>query len=113
MIRSGRPGRRVAAIAATLHSWTGPSPAADQLRDLLDDAGARSVSTWANDAGFRYDWHSHGYHKVLFCVSGSIVFHTRDGDLALGPGDRLDVEPGTDHAATVGPDGVRCIEGSR
>ncbi len=49
----------------------------------------------------RYDWNSHGYMKVL-CVTGSIVFHTRAGDFALEPGDRLEVDPGTEHAATVG-----------
>jgi quercetin dioxygenase-like cupin family protein len=50
---------------------------------------------------------------VLYCVSGSIVFHTDDGDLELHPGDRLDIEPGTAHAATVGPEGVECMEAPR
>jgi len=36
-----------------------------------------------------------------------------DGDLDLGPGDRLDLEPGTDHSATVGPHGVECLEAAR
>jgi cupin superfamily acireductone dioxygenase involved in methionine salvage len=47
---------------------------------------------------------------VLFCLSGSIVFHTRAGDVALEAGDRLDLPPGTEHAATVGPSGVTCVE---
>ncbi|GIU99268.1 MAG: hypothetical protein KatS3mg014_0884 [Actinomycetota bacterium] len=41
------------------------------------------------------------------------MFHTADGDLELRPGDRLDLDPGTEHAATVGPEGVTCIEASR
>jgi quercetin dioxygenase-like cupin family protein len=65
---------------------------------------------WANGPGDRYGWHAHGYTKVLYCVTGSIVFHTRDGDFALEPGDRLEVDPGTEHAATVGPGGVVCLE---
>ncbi|MDP1846951.1 MAG: cupin domain-containing protein [Solirubrobacteraceae bacterium] len=65
---------------------------------------------WGNAPGDRYDWHAHGYTKVLYCVTGSIVFHTRDGDLALEPGDRLEVDPGTEHAATVGGEGVLCLE---
>lgn len=69
-----------------------------------------SPRAWGNRPGDEYGWHAHGYHKVLFCVSGSIVFHTRDGDLELQAGDRLDVEPDTEHAATVGPDGVECVE---
>lgn len=69
--------------------------------------------SWSNQPGFVYAEHQHGYHKVLFCVEGSIVFHTPDGDFDLKPGDRLDVEPGTPHAATVGDDGVTCIEAAR
>jgi quercetin dioxygenase-like cupin family protein len=68
---------------------------------------------WGNAPNYEYDRHSHGYHKVLYCVSGSIVFHTEEGDFELKPGDRLDVEPGTEHAATVGPDGVVCMEAAR
>ena len=65
---------------------------------------------WGNGPGDRYGWHTHGHTKVLYCVTGSIVFHTRDGDFALEPGDRLEVDPGTEHAATVGDDGVLCLE---
>jgi quercetin dioxygenase-like cupin family protein len=50
---------------------------------------------------------------VLYCSEGSIVFHLPGGEVELGPGDRLDVPPGTVHAATVGPDGVTCVEASR
>ena len=68
---------------------------------------------WSNGPGDAYGWHAHDYHKVLFCLRGSIVFHTREGDIELGAGDRLDLEPGTEHAATVGPSGVECVEASR
>ena len=75
--------------------------------------GCSSPHTWGNDAGDTYGRHDHGYHKVLFCLAGSIVFHTDDGDIELRAGDRLDLEPGTAHAATVGPGGCRCVEASR
>jgi quercetin dioxygenase-like cupin family protein len=68
---------------------------------------------WSNGPGDRYGWHDHPYHKVLVCQQGGIVFHTRDGDLRLEPGDRLDIEPGTEHAATVGSRGVTCVEAPR
>ena len=71
--------------------------------------GLRPYS-WGNAPHERYDWHSHDYTKVLYCVTGSIVFHTDDGDFSLEPGDRLEVDPGTEHAATVGDDGVLCLE---
>ncbi len=82
-------------------------------RDRIEAAFARQglrPHEWSNGPGDRYEWHTHAHHKVLYCVSGSIVFHTREGDLDLQPGDRLDVDPGTEHAATVGGEGVRCLE---
>jgi hypothetical protein len=75
--------------------------------------GCSPPRSWGNGPGDRYGWHSHGYHKVLFCLDGSITFHTESGDIELSPGDRLDLTPGTDHAATVGPQGVQCVEASR
>jgi mannose-6-phosphate isomerase-like protein (cupin superfamily) len=75
--------------------------------------GCSSPRPWRNGPGDTYGRHTHGYHKVLFCPSGSIVFHTGDGDVELRPGDRLDLEPGTGHAAIVGPAGVECVEASR
>jgi mannose-6-phosphate isomerase-like protein (cupin superfamily) len=75
--------------------------------------GCSSARPWSNSPGDTYGWHAHTYHKVLFCLSGSIVFHTRDGDVELTAGDRLDLGPGTEHAATVGPAGCECVEASR
>ena len=75
--------------------------------------GCSPPRSWGNGPGDRYGRHEHAYHKVLFCLNGSIVFHTDEGDVELTAGDRLDLEPGTAHAATVGPDGCTCIEASR
>lgn len=100
-------------MGALLEKAAGEPPSREELRRRFDDEGL-SPREWGNGPGDTYDWHAHGYHKVLYCVSGSIVFHTKsDGDIELSAGDRLDVEPGTDHAATVGPDGVECIEAAR
>jgi mannose-6-phosphate isomerase-like protein (cupin superfamily) len=81
--------------------------------EVLRDEGCSSPRPWGNGPGDAYGWHAHGYHKVLFCLDGSITFHLRDGDLTLGAGDRLDLEPGTEHAATVGPNGCSCVEATR
>jgi quercetin dioxygenase-like cupin family protein len=90
----------------------GPAPTKSQLEQRFRDEGL-VPRWWSNAPGDTYGRHAHGYHKVLYCASGSITFHTSDGDLELQPGDRLDVEPGTEHAATVGPAGVECVEASR
>ena len=84
----------------------------DALRAFAAE-GCSAPRPWGNAPGDEYGWHDHRYHKVLFCLEGSIVFHTRDGDFELVAGDRLDLDPGTEHAATVGPEGCGCIEASR
>ena len=84
--------------------------------DALTAFGAEGCSGprgWSNGPGDRYGAHAHGFHKVLFCLAGSIVFHVDGRDVELTAGDRLDLEPGTVHAATVGPEGCECIEASR
>lgn len=68
---------------------------------------------WGTGPGDTYGWHSHGYDKVLYCVRGAITFHGPDADYPLGPGDRLEIESGTEHAATVGPHGAECLEAAR
>jgi mannose-6-phosphate isomerase-like protein (cupin superfamily) len=75
--------------------------------------GCSEPHAWANGPDDRYGLHAHDYHKVLFCLDGSIVFHTDEGDLSLSAGDRLDLPPGMGHRATVGPDGCECIEAAR
>lgn len=76
--------------------------------------GLRPVR-WTNGPGDTYAVHSHPYHKVLYCLAGSISFRVTadDVELELRPGDRLDIEPETAHSAVVGPAGVRCIEAPR
>jgi hypothetical protein len=75
--------------------------------------GCSAPRAWGNGPGDTYGRHAHDFHKVVFCLEGSITFHVADGDVDLGRGDRLDLEPGTEHSATVGPDGCSCIEASR
>jgi mannose-6-phosphate isomerase-like protein (cupin superfamily) len=88
----------------------GPAPHAPALEARLRAQGLRP-HRWGNGPGDIYGWHAHDYAKVLYCLSGSIVFHLRDdADVALAPGDRLEIDAGTEHAATVGEAGVECME---
>lgn len=100
-------------MTASRTPWAEASPPdRGALQARFRDEGL-SPHSWANAPGDTYGWHAHAYHKVLYCLSGGIVFHTREGDVSLSPGDRLDVEAGTEHAATVGPAGVECMEAPR
>ena len=82
------------------------------IRATFESEGLDPYS-WSNVAGYRYDWHDHPYHKVLYCLQGSITFHYGESHTELGSGDRLDLPPGTRHAATVGSNGVTCLEAAR
>ena len=84
----------------------------DALEAFADEE-CSNPRPWNNAPGDTYGPHVHGYHKVLFCMEGSVTFHLDEGDVALEAGDRLDLGPGTVHGATVGPKGCACIEASR
>lgn len=80
-----------------------------QLEREMRAAGL-SPRTFRNAPGDTYARHAHERHKILYCVTGSITFHTDGGDHEMAAGDRIDLEPGTEHSATVGDRGVVCTE---
>lgn len=100
------------AASKTPRAADNPAPTEGELDEIFRQDGL-DPRWWSNAPGDTYGWHDHPYHKVLYCARGGIVFHTREGDVDLGPGDRLDIEPGTEHAATVGGEGVTCVEAAR
>jgi uncharacterized protein YjlB len=65
---------------------------------------------WSNGPGDAYGVHDHGYDKVIVVAHGSIVFGGPEGSLHLAAGDRLELPAAVAHDATVGPDGVACLE---
>jgi quercetin dioxygenase-like cupin family protein len=93
-------------------SDAGAAPDRATIEARFRDDGL-SPHGWGNAPGDQYGRHAHDYDKILYCVSGGITFHTDAGDLTLKPGDRLEVDAGTSHSATVGPEGVECLEASR
>jgi len=101
-----------APAAAHVVRATGVAPAREEVEEVLRSQGL-APHAWANGPAAVYERHAHLHHKVLFCVQGGIVFHLDAGDAALHPGDRLELPAGVGHAATVGPDGVACVEAYR
>jgi quercetin dioxygenase-like cupin family protein len=83
----------------------------DSLETRLRAEGLHP-SSWGNGPGDRYAEHDHDYDKVLVAAAGSIVFHLTDTgtDVELREGQRLDLPARTRHAASVGPNGVSCLE---
>jgi quercetin dioxygenase-like cupin family protein len=105
-------GGAVRALGVEVARAPGAAPSEPDIEAVVRAEGL-SPHGWGNDAGYTYARHVHRYHKVLFCVAGSIVFHTDAGDVALAPGDRIELPAGVGHAATVGESGVRCVEAYR
>jgi quercetin dioxygenase-like cupin family protein len=70
---------------------------------------------WENGPGAVYAVHDHPYAKVLVVQQGSITFALpREGrEVAMRPGDRLELPARTPHSAVVGSDGVVCWEAHR
>jgi uncharacterized protein YjlB len=99
-------------LGVTVMRSAGPLRSREAIESGLRDESL-TPSAWGNGGDVTYGRHAHGYHKVLVCVSGSIVFHTDGGDVALAPGDRMELPAGVEHGATVGPDGVECVEAYR
>jgi mannose-6-phosphate isomerase-like protein (cupin superfamily) len=97
---------------AAVERHDGTPPGEDEIAARMRTE-CLSPHGWGNGPCDTYGWHEHGYEKVLYCVRGRIVFHTASGDIRLGPGDKMVLPPHTAHAATVGAEGVRCIEASR
>lgn len=96
-------------MAPSLRRWEGDPPSLTDIEKLFADEDL-SPSRWSNGPGDRYGEHSHSYFKVLYCARGSITFVSGGEEIELHPGDRLDIPPGTPHAAVVGPQGVTCLE---
>jgi quercetin dioxygenase-like cupin family protein len=92
--------------------WSGNATRAGAVA-AFEAEGCSAPRFCGSRAGDRYGTHDHTFHKVLFCLSGSIVFHTDEGDIELTAGDRLDIKAGTSHSATVGPHGCECVEASQ
>ncbi len=97
--------------------WSGDGPPTEAEIVRRMRAEGLSPSGWSNGPGDRYGVHSHTYHKVLYCVSGSIRFTLPDegpeAGVDLAPSDRLELPAGTRHGAVVGPRGCHCVEAPR
>ncbi len=92
--------------------WHRPTPPTEEELEALLVKQELKVYQWSNGPDEVYSGHTHGYHKVLYVVRGSIKFDlpTRHKTIPLNPGDRLELPAGIRHSAMVGPQGVTCLE---
>ena len=82
--------------------------------DLAEQLGEQELRVyhWSSPPEGMCAGHTHGYHKVVFVLEGSIEFEfpTRHQSIQLNAGDRLDLPAGLRHSAEVGLEGVQCME---
>jgi uncharacterized protein YjlB len=86
-------------------------PTQSFLWQRMSDEGLSPYS-WSNGPHDVYSAHSHSYNKVIYVVQGTITFGLPElgQQLSLKAGDRLDLPAGIVHDATVGAQGVICLE---
>jgi mannose-6-phosphate isomerase-like protein (cupin superfamily) len=84
----------------------------DAIRRRFADEGLHP-SFWTSAPVAEFGVHSHPRAKLLYCVRGSITFLAGGSAFPMAAGDRIEIDAGTDHAASVGLDGVECAEAYR
>lgn len=86
-------------------------PTEAELQEIMHAEGL-TPHQWSNAPGDVYTTHSHPYHKIIYVVSGSIIFGfpVEGQPTILNAGDRLNLPAGIPHNAAVGKDGVVCLE---
>lgn len=83
----------------------------EAIRAALEEE-AQHCYRWSSGPAAAYEVHSHPFRKILYVVEGAITFTPQGKEpVAMKPGDRLELPPGTRHGAQVGPEGVTCWEG--
>lgn len=87
-------------------------PTETDLSQRLRDLGMK-ITRWENVAGTVYHARVNGYHKIIYVVSGSIVFGFRiiGEPTMLSAGDRISLPVGVEYNAVVGDNGVVYLEG--
>jgi mannose-6-phosphate isomerase-like protein (cupin superfamily) len=99
-------------IMTTITPWDLPgSPTEALIREKYVANGLHPYK-WSNGPHDVYSTHTHDYNKIIYVVEGSILFGLPDEnrEVLLSAGDRLDLPANTAHNATVGPNGVICLE---
>jgi quercetin dioxygenase-like cupin family protein len=92
--------------------WQEPQPPTESNIQAKIRAENLRGYTWSNGPLDEYSAHTHAYDKILYVLSGSIIWillQTNE-QIETRAGDRIALPRGTVHAARVGAQGVVCFE---
>src|ERR1051325_11664055 len=71
------------------------------LRRELEREGMKNTAWWSEVPGERIDKHEHPFPEARRVLSGYLRVYVGDEVIDLGPGERLDLPPGTKHGFAV------------
>ncbi|MCU0497666.1 MAG: cupin [Anaerolineae bacterium] len=100
--------------AVRVTRWAGAQhPSVENILRKMQQESLRPYM-WSNMPNSRYGVRSHGYHKVLYVIDGSVELHLPDTNerYKLRSGDRADIPAGVRHGTIVGTNGAKCVEAS-
>lgn len=89
----------------------GQHPSVSAINRMLRKEELRPYM-WENAANHRYAVRTHGYHKVLYVINGTLDITLPDSNeqVRLKGGDRIDIPAGTRHGTIIGSGGAKCVE---
>ena len=62
--------------SVTIIPWDSPNPhSEDEIRNVLAEENLKPYA-WGNSPGDVYQAHTHGYHKVIYVLQGSITWNS-------------------------------------
>jgi len=83
----------------------------EKYLQMFTEEGFVSVFEWTDPAGTVYEQHVHKGRVSIMVLEGSINFDFEGVKKDVQAGERVDIEPGTLHAAIVGPNGWKVVVG--
>ncbi|RUM60176.1 MAG: cupin domain-containing protein [Persephonella sp.] len=83
-----------------------------EIMKILSEEGYHGVFSWYDTPNTYYPWHKHNDYEVRWIYEGELIVGTKEGEVILKPGDRLEVLPNTLHWAKT-ETGVHYIAGSK
>lgn len=86
----------------------------EEFEEQLEGEGFNQIYVREDEGDTAYPPHEHETYTVHIILEGEMTFTGSDGRVRLlRPGDRVDVLPGEQHTAVIGPEGCTYLVGEK